>query len=130
VTSRVESESGRRAAVHRVEEFLDAHELAAPSLAELCAIAGVGERTLEYAFRELLGMPPVRYLRLRRLNRVRSELRAAEPATTRVTDVATRWGFWQLGRFASEYRALFGEYPSETLSGRRRSTAARGRASR
>jgi AraC family ethanolamine operon transcriptional activator len=124
MTSRVESGSGRRAAVRRVEEFLDAHEPAATSLAELCAIAGVGERTLEYAFRELLGIPPVRYLRLRRLNRVRRELRAAEPATTRVTDVATRWGFWQLGRFASEYRGLFGEFPSETLFKRRRRSSA------
>jgi AraC family ethanolamine operon transcriptional activator len=46
---------------------------------------------------------------------VRRELRAAEPGTARVTDVAMRWGFWQLGRFAVEYRALFGERPSQTL---------------
>jgi AraC family ethanolamine operon transcriptional activator len=113
---RVESWSSRRAAVRRVEEFLDAHEREIPSLAELCAIAGGSERTLEYAFREQLGLPPGRYLRLRRLNHVRRELRAADPKTTRVTDVAMRWGFWQLGRFATEYRALFGERPSETLT--------------
>jgi AraC family ethanolamine operon transcriptional activator len=114
--SRIESAASRRAAVRRVEEFLDAHEAELPSLAELCAIAGVGERTLEYAFHAELGMPPIRYLRMRRLNHVRRELREAERGTTRVTDVAMRWGFWQLGRFATEYRALFGERPSQTLA--------------
>jgi AraC family ethanolamine operon transcriptional activator len=122
-TARLESWSSRRAVVRRVEEFLDAHEREIPALAELCAIAGAGERTLEYAFREQLGLTPGRYLRLRRLNRVRRELRGADPATTRVTDVAMRWGFWQLGRFATEYRALFGERPSETLAGPARRSA-------
>jgi len=37
----------------------------------------------------------------------------AEPTT--VTEVAIRFGFGELGRFASEYRAKFGENPSETL---------------
>jgi transcriptional regulator GlxA family with amidase domain len=32
-----------------------------------------------------------------------------------VTDIATRFGFWQLGRFSVEYQALFGESPSTTL---------------
>jgi AraC family ethanolamine operon transcriptional activator len=77
----------------------------------------VSERTLEYAFREQVGMPPARYLRLRRLNGARRELRAAAPGTERVRDVAMRWGFWQLGRFAVEYRRLFAERPSDTLGG-------------
>jgi AraC-like DNA-binding protein len=32
-----------------------------------------------------------------------------------VHDVATRWGFWNLGEFAADYRRQFGELPSETL---------------
>ncbi len=118
--ARPEAWTRRRRAVHRVEAYLAAYPHAVLSLAALCSLAGVGERTLEYAFREQLGVPPARYLRLRRLNAVHRELRSAESTPVRITDVAMRWGFWELGRFASEYRALFGELPSETVASRRR----------
>ena len=65
------------------------------------------------------GMTPVRYLKLRRLNQVHRDLRDAESGRDSVTEIASRSGFFDLGRFASEYRALFGELPSVTL-GRRR----------
>ena len=32
-----------------------------------------------------------------------------EYAAATVTEIATEFGFWQFGRFAGEYRALFGE---------------------
>lgn len=60
-------------------------------------------------------MSPKRYLVLRRLHQVQRALRAAAPEAATVTEVAMRYGFWQLGRFAVEYRARFGEPPSATL---------------
>ena len=122
---RPESFSRRRRVVRAVEGYLEAHECEVPSLADLCAMTGASERTLEYAFREQIGVSPHRYLRLRRLNRAREELCAGEPASIRVTDVAMRWGFWHLGRFAADYQQLFGERPSETVAALR---AAPGRA--
>ncbi len=44
---------------------------------------------------------------------MRDELLLAPEGTT-VTEVALRWGFYHLGRFAQEYRALFGQSPSQT----------------
>ncbi|MFP5477787.1 MAG: helix-turn-helix domain-containing protein, partial [Gammaproteobacteria bacterium] len=35
--------------------------------------------------------------------------------STHVAGVALRWGFGHLGRFSADYRARFGEYPSETV---------------
>jgi AraC family ethanolamine operon transcriptional activator len=112
---RLPGPSRRYAAVRRVEDLLESRPTWTPTIPELCAEVGTSQRTLEYAFREHLGLTPVRYLRLWRLNAVRRELRDAATGATRVTDVALRWGFGELGRFAREYRELFGEPPSATL---------------
>ena len=82
---------------------------------ELCATIGVSDRTLRVCCQEQLGMSPKRYLLLRRMNLAQRALRDAAPGTTSVTEVATEYGFWQFGRFAGEYRSLFGESPSATL---------------
>ena len=48
-------------------------------------------------------------------NVVRRDLRQGSASDTRVGDVAAKWGFWHLGRFAGDYKAMFGELPSETV---------------
>ena len=85
------------------------------SLAELAAAAGCSERTLETVFNEYFGVGPRRYLHLRQLNLIRRALKASDPETTSVTELLVRYGVWEFGRFASRYRRLFGELPSETL---------------
>jgi AraC-like DNA-binding protein len=82
---------------------------------EICKTIGVSERSLRSCCQEHLGMSPKRYLVLRRLHQVQRALRAAAPEAATVTEFAMRYGFWQLGRFAVEYRAQFGEAPSATL---------------
>lgn len=87
-----------------------------PSLSDLCATIGVPERTLRDCCVKFLGMSPGQYMRLRRLNMVRTELRRADPATTSVAQIARRYCFSELGRFAAIYRRIFGEFPSVTLT--------------
>jgi transcriptional regulator GlxA family with amidase domain len=101
----------------RFEDALTAHgpQLNMP---ELCAALGVSERTLRVCCTEFLGMSPTRYHLLRRLNKVRSALRRADPATASVAEIARSCEFSELGRFAVTYRTIFGEMPSTTLRAR------------
>ena len=83
---------------------------------EICSAIGASRRTLQTCCEEHLGTGPRRYLLLRRMGLARRALRAGVPRETTVTEIATRYGFWQFGRFAGEYKALFGESPSATLA--------------
>ena len=83
---------------------------------ELCSVLGVSAATMAEAFRATLGMSPHRYLKLRRLHMVRAVLQHHDGAPPLVKAVALSHGFWHLGQFAHDYRALFGETPSETLA--------------
>ncbi|OII62363.1 transcriptional regulator [Streptomyces sp. CC53] len=86
---------------------------------ELAALARVSARRLQESFRAHVGTTPMGYVRDIRLERVRAELRAAEPGGgLTVSEVAWRWGFTHLGRFAASYRGRFGEAPSQTLQAR------------
>ena len=83
-----------------------------PSLRELCELLGVPERTLHHAFQEGFGMAPKAYLRALRLNAAHNRLRNGKGS---VTEIAADLGLFHFGRFATEYRAMFGEPRSETL---------------
>ena len=101
--------------IRRSMDFVDQHEGEYLSVEQLAAAAGVSERTLRDAFQQYVGVAPVRYLNRRTLHQVRRALKAADPSMATVTEIATQFGVWQLGRFARDYRYLFGELPSETL---------------
>jgi AraC-like DNA-binding protein len=60
-------------------------------------------------------MSPHKYLWLRRMHLARRALAGADPAAAAVTGIALDHGFGELGRFAVQYRELFGESPSATL---------------
>jgi AraC family ethanolamine operon transcriptional activator len=64
----------------------------------------------------VLDLNPVKFLRALRLNAVRRALKqAAGSERVAVADIAARWGFWHLSHFSADYKAMFGELPSETL---------------
>src|SRR5688500_1726219 len=85
------------------------------TITELSRVTGVSDRTLRAAFHDVLGLSPKQYAIEQRLRAAREALLVADPATTTVTDVATMYGFFELGRFAGRYRDTFGEVPSRTL---------------
>jgi AraC-like DNA-binding protein len=93
-------------------------------MAEISAAVGVSGRTLRSCCSEHLGMGASQYLILRRLHLAHRALRQSAPDAITVTEAATRYGFWELGRFSVRYKSLFGEMPSQTLH-RESSSAAR-----
>ena len=94
-------------------DYIDVHAADAPAIQDVCRAAGVSWRALNYAFREVFGVTPKQYLQAIRLDGARKDLNQEGP-TSRVTDIANRWGFWHIGKFGADYKRHFGELPSET----------------
>ena len=101
--------------VEQAERLALAHVDEALHISALCRTLEVSERTLRVAFRKVRGLPPCRHLRMLRLSQARRALLSANRKLVTVTEIATDFGFVELGRFSVEYRKLFGECPSETL---------------
>ena len=112
-------EDRRRQAYDQIVQIAEHHVMENPdqpgSVYDLCQAAGVSERTLQYAFKKVMGMSPTTYLTRLRLHYACDELRRHHPRSTTVSKVAMRWGFWHWGDFARVYREYIGELPSETL---------------
>ncbi|GAA6129645.1 helix-turn-helix domain-containing protein [Halopseudomonas sabulinigri] len=104
----------RKRVVEQVKAHLAANPQMAVSITELCELTHVSRRTLQYSFESILGISPLQFLRTARLNQVRRAL--SEPQhDAPVAITAANWGFWHPGQFAKDYKALFGENPSETV---------------
>ena len=109
--------TSRQQVVERAEAFLSTRIDKSVSIAQLCRVAGVSERSLRNAFYDVRGMSPKRWAVRTRLAEVRRALSDANGTRGAVTTIATDYGFFELGRFASTYKAVFGETPSATLRG-------------
>lgn len=106
--------------VRRVEAYIRANLHEPLTIERLAEHAGVSASTLFAGFRSRHGQSPMAYVRQLRLERVRAELLETEASHgSTITDVATRWGFAHLGRFAVDYKRQFGESPSASLRARR-----------
>jgi AraC-like DNA-binding protein len=99
----------------RFEEVLAEHLSESLHMIDLCELIGVTEPTLRSCCSEFLGMSPIRYVLLRRLNRARVTLRDAAPDGANLLELARGFGFAELGRFEAAYRAAFSEAPLTTL---------------
>jgi AraC family ethanolamine operon transcriptional activator len=105
----------RDIALLTAKNYIAESDVGTLTVSELCKVAEVSERTLEYAFRERYGLTPKNYLQLHLLNNVRRQLRMADPKNCQVTEIARQHGFWHMGAFGADYKKLFAELPSETL---------------
>jgi len=102
--------------VKRTQDYALEHIDERMHLVDLCHAMRISERTLRYAFRNVLGMSPAAYLSRLRLHQVRKSLKEAKRQSTTVTAEALHWGFWHVGDFSKAYKECFGELPSDTLA--------------
>ncbi|MFI6734995.1 AraC family transcriptional regulator [Nonomuraea sp. NPDC050451] len=107
------------AALRRASRYCEEHAAEPIRIGDIAAAARVSVRTLQLGFREHLQTTPMAYLRSVRLAHAHADLvRIADTGSqTTVTEVALRWGFTHLGRFAALYRQTYGRLPSSTRQG-------------
>lgn len=96
-------------------DYLEARAQDPVTVVDVAKHVGVSVRALQVGFQNSLGTTPMRQLKMIRLQRVRKDLLNADPQFEGVTEVARRWGFVHVGRFAGEYKAMFGVSPSSVL---------------
>lgn len=102
--------------LRRAIRFVHDHAATTIEVADIARAADLSERGLQDLFRRRLAVTPMRYLREVRLDRVHLELTAGRAGVLTVRDVAHRWQFAHLGRFAAHYRARFGESPHQSIA--------------
>lgn len=100
--------------VIRAEEYMRRNIAETITIDDLARVADVSPRTLHTGFKHFRHTTPMNYLRKIRLEGARNDLMCAKGGVG-VTDIATKWGFNQMGRFSCIYKQAFGESPSETL---------------
>ena len=105
----------RQRVVAQARDYVLAHRDQVITVPELCERLHVSRRTLQYCFEDVLGISPIQYLRIIRLNGARRHLRQDLSGSRTVRDIAADWGFWHFSQFSSDYRKLFGQSPSESL---------------
>jgi AraC-like DNA-binding protein len=85
------------------------------TVGELASAVSTSVRSLQEGFRRELDTTPMSSLRRLRLERAREDLITARAGSVTVSEVAARWGFLHVSRFAGAYAERFGELPSATL---------------
>jgi transcriptional regulator GlxA family with amidase domain len=109
--------AGRPPSLQRVIDLIEREPGDDLSLTRLAVAGGMGPRALQRNFREYVGVSPREYVRWVRLGRARDDLAAAAGGT--VAEIAFRWGFTHVPRFAGAYQDRYGEAPSVTLQAAR-----------
>ncbi len=107
--------SRRAKLITQAEKTMLAHLQTPLTLKQLAENLESSSSALSYGFQDLFGMSPMRYLKVRRLNAVRQHLKASDPESCVIATLASQFGFYHRSHFTQDYKAMFGELPSETL---------------
>lgn len=113
--------SGRESAlphyVKAAKEHIDRHFTQPITMSELAAVANVSVRSLQYGFKQFLHTSPKEYVSRERMKAIHHALSQAGPQA-RVTDIVMAHGVNSLGHFATQYKAVYGQTPLDTMKGK------------
>ncbi len=73
--------------------------------------ANVSDKTMQSSFKELFGFPPKRFIHIMRLNLAHRDLTQNKELS--VSNISLKYGFKNFGRFAKQYKEIFGVLPSK-----------------
>lgn len=105
----------RDKAIDKVLSFINESLFNEITIPKLCSYANISIRTLEYGFQERFLISPKQYIKALKLNDVRQKL-LLSPKRPVISEIANKHGFNHMGQFSADYKELFGELPSETIS--------------
>ena len=100
-------------AAKRAELYIRKNLKNTPAIPELCHTIGASERTLYLGFKERFGVSPKTFIKTVQLNGAHLDLLNNHSGKS-ISEIATKWEFFHLGRFSQQYHKLFGNLPSET----------------
>jgi AraC family transcriptional regulator, ethanolamine operon transcriptional activator len=104
----------RRMGVERARDYILNHLCDPIRLADLCRHTHLQARSLEYGFREIVGLSPVSYVKMLRLGEAHRRLLSRAWRCLSISEIALDSGFCHLSQFAADYKRLFMESPSTT----------------
>ncbi|WP_288500363.1 helix-turn-helix transcriptional regulator [uncultured Acinetobacter sp.] len=101
--------------LHYIDDFLTQDI----SLEYMQTITCTSQRSLYNLFDRYLKCSPKQYVKNRKLIKINEIIRNRSIDLHNISEIAIEYGFYNLGRFAKEYKNKFGELPSETFRKRR-----------
>ena len=105
--SRFDITRAREILHHNIDNFY--------TISDLVSELQISPRTLQYNFKNKLGLTPKEYLSYLRLNAIREKLLLGDASTTTIASLISKYGFLHPAHFGVEYKRIFGETPSQTL---------------
>lgn len=106
--------SGAPTHFERARDYIQQRLASDIVLADIAKAAYCSPRTLARAFKDAGEAAPMQYVRKLRQERIRAALTAPASGRKTAAEVAFEWGYRHLGEFNRQYRAAFGETPSQT----------------
>lgn len=104
--------------LQRARAYIQAHLADDMTLDDIARYSNTSPRTLTRMCRLQYGVSPMQLVRDLRLDQIRQAL-IQGTVDNSVSEIALRWGYAHLGRFAAAYRQRFGEAPHDTLQKKR-----------